>query len=260
MTIIDAHCHAGLGDGFRGPWDTRAAISSYLARAEEAGINKTIVFAPFSKDYAAANRRTAHIVASHPDRLLGFACVHPDQDAGRVGNMVAEAMRLGLRGLKVHRFDSAVTREVGDAAQRFRLPVIFDVMGEPAPIDLLASEFPDVNWIVPHLGSFSDEWWAQRSVIELIVRHPNVYADTSAVRRFNLLEEAVDRAPEKVIFGSDGPELHPGVELAKIRALHPSPTVFRAIVGGTISRLVDNVTLGRQTIGQGRSARQGERV
>ena len=28
--IIDCHCHAGLGDGFTGPWDTEARLGRYL--------------------------------------------------------------------------------------------------------------------------------------------------------------------------------------------------------------------------------------
>lgn len=236
--IIDAHCHAGTGDGLTGPWDTRAPLTRYLHRAARAGIDRTVVFAPFAGDYVAANRRTARIVERMPDRLLGFACVHATRDAGRIPALVSEAVRLGLRGLKVHRHDGAVTREIAAAAARHRLPVIFDIQGQPAAIEILAAEYPEVSWIVPHLGTFSDDWWAQRCVIDLIARHPNVYADTSGVRRFDLLEEAVDRAPGKVIFGSDGPELHPGVELAKIRYLGLPAAIEADVLGGTLRRIL----------------------
>jgi predicted TIM-barrel fold metal-dependent hydrolase len=237
-SIVDAHCHAGLGDGLTGPWDTRAPLATYLARAKSAGIGHTVIFAPFSSGYRRANRLTARLVGARPDRLTGFACVHPSADAGHVRTLLDEAVQAGLRGVKVHRHDGAVSREIAGAVARLGLPVIFDVQGRPAIIELLAVEYPGVDWIVPHLGSFSDDWWAQRSVIELIVRHPNVYADTSGVRRFDLLAEAVGRAPNKVIFGSDGPELHPGVELAKIRALRLPPGTEAAVLGGTIRRLL----------------------
>ena len=76
------------------------------------------------------------------------------------------------------------------------------------------------SFIIPHLGSFADDWRAQLALIDHLVRHPNIYTDTSGVRRFDLLEQAVRRAgAAKVLFGSDGPWLHPGVELAKVRAL-----------------------------------------
>ena len=129
-------------------------------------------------------------------------------------------MALGLRGIKAHRHDARLTREVCEAARTWRLPVVYDVMGEVSSVELFAAEYRDVAFIIPHLGSFADEWRAQRAFIDILARHPNVHTDTSGVRRFDLLAEAVRRAgPAKVIFGSDGPWLHPGVELAKVLAL-----------------------------------------
>jgi predicted TIM-barrel fold metal-dependent hydrolase len=79
-------------------------------------------------------------------------------------------------------------------------------MGEVAVVELLAKEYPEVSFIIPHLGSFADDWRAQLALIDHLVRHPNVYAETSGVRRFDLLQEAVRRAgAQKFIFGSDGP-------------------------------------------------------
>ena len=105
-------------------------------------------------------------------------------------------------------------------ARRFHLPVLYDVMGEVSICELLAQEYPEVSFIIPHLGSFADDWKAQLSLIDHLVRHPNIYTDTAGVRRFDLLEQAVDRAgPAKILFGSDGPWLHPGVELEKIYLL-----------------------------------------
>ena len=51
--------------------------------------------------------------------------------------------------------------------------------------------------MIPHLGSFADDWRAQRVMIDVLARHPNVYTDTSGVRRFHLLVEAVQRAGPK---------------------------------------------------------------
>jgi hypothetical protein len=38
---------------------------------------------------------------------------------------------------------------------------------------------------VPHLGNFADDWRAQQRMGR--VRYPNVFADTSGVRRFDYL-------------------------------------------------------------------------
>jgi predicted TIM-barrel fold metal-dependent hydrolase len=238
--IIDSHCHAGKGDGLTGPWDTAAPLTKYLRRATTAGIDRSVLFPAFHSDYAVANREVARIVASRPDRFYGFAFVHPDRDRGRVFAMVKAAVEeYGFRGIKVHRYDGRITREICEVARAFAVPVLYDVMGEVPVVELLAREYPDVSFIIPHLGSFADDWRAQIALIDHLVRHPNVYTDTSAIRRFDLLQEAVRRAgPSKILFGTDGPWLHPGVELVKVRVLGLTQDEEQLVLGGNFLRLV----------------------
>jgi len=247
IMIIDCHCHAGKGDGLTGPWDTNAPLEKYLLRAARAGIDRTVLFAAFHSDYAAANREVARIVRSRPNRFYGFAFINPKRDAGRVRSMVEEAVKQhGFVGIKVHRHDAALTREVCESARSFSLPVLYDVVGEVSAVELLAEEYPDVNFIIPHLGSFSDDWRAQLALIDHLVRHPNVFADSSGVRRFDLLEQAVRRAgANKILFGTDGPWLHPGVELAKIKALRLTGREEQLILGGNFLRLISRRRLSR---------------
>src|SRR5882762_10235482 len=241
--IIDSHCHAGKGDGLTGPWDTAAPLDKYLIRAAEAGITRTVLFAAFHSDYAVANREVARIVASRPDRFFGFAFVNAVHDRGRVQRLVRQAVEeFGFVGIKVHRHDAPISREICEAARAFSLPVLYDVMGAVSVCELLAGEYPDVDFVIPHLGSFADDWRAQVALIDHLVRHPNVYTDTSGVRRFDVLEDALRRArPGKILFGSDGPWLHPGVELAKVRLLGLAPEAERKILGDNLLRLVSRV-------------------
>jgi hypothetical protein len=230
--IIDCHCHAGTGDGLTGPWDTRASLSRYLRWAERAKIDRTVLFAAFHSDYAVANREVARLVAARPNRFFGFAFVHPVRDRGRVFRMVEEAVRVhGFVGIKVHRHDGRITREICVSV-----------------VELLATEYPNVNFIIPHLGSFADDWQAQIALIDHLVRHPNIYTDTAGVRRFDVLEQAVARAgPAKFLFGSDGPWLHPGVERAKIDALEIGSQARAMILGGNFLRLAGHrLSRGRQ--------------
>src|SRR5262249_5515126 len=146
------------------------------------------------------------------------------------------------RGVKVHRHDGRITREICDVARAFGVPVLYDVMGEVSAVHLLAEEYPDVAFIIPHLGSFADDWRAQMALVPMLARYRNVFADSSGVRRFEMLQEAVGRAgPGKLIFGSDGPWLHPGVELEKIRALRLPAEAERRVLGGKLLRLIDRV-------------------
>ena len=238
--IIDCHCHAGKGDGLTGPWDTAAPLEKYMRWAAKAGIDRTAIFAAFHSDYAIANREVARIVASRRDRFYGLAFVHPARDRGRIHDLVKVAVeQYGFVGIKVHRYDARLSREVCDVARAFALPVLYDPIGEVSIVEFIATEYPDVSFIIPHMGSFSDDWRAQHAMIDYLVRHPNIYIDTSGVRRFELLEQAVTRAgARKILFGSDGPWLHPGVELTKIRLLGLSPADEQLVLGGNFLRLI----------------------
>ncbi len=238
--IIDCHCHAGKGDGISGPVRNQGFFASYLTRASRAGIARTVLFPTFQADYTVANREVAAIVRSNPSRFYGFAFVHPLRDRGRVFLMVREAVRnLGFRGIKVHKHDGRITGEICDAARYFGVPILYDIMGDVAVLDWLANRYPDVTFIIPHLGSFGDDWRAQVALVRYLVRLPNIYTDTSGVRRFDILRLALNRAgPGKVLFGSDGPWLHPGLELAKIRALGLSECAGRLVLGGNFLRLI----------------------
>jgi len=238
--ILDGHCHAGRGERMTAPWNTAAPLGAYLRRARAAGIDRTVVFAPFAEDYARANAEVARIVRRHPGRLVGYACVHPRRDAGRVRELVGRAVReWGFRGVKVHRLDAPATREVCEAAAAFQVPLLYDVVGRPELLELAATEYPSLTLVVPHLGSFADDWRAHQRLIDQMGRLPNVFADTSGVRRFDYLVQAVRRVgAHRLLFGSDGPWLHPALELAKIRLLGLPSDEEALILGGNLRRLL----------------------
>jgi uncharacterized protein len=237
--IVDCHCHAGKGDKITAPWNTVGNLAPYLRRARAAGIGKTIVFPVFHTDYAVANRELARIVQRYRPRLVGFAFVHTTRDTGRIFDMVKQAVRWGFRGIKVHGFEAMPTREVCEAARAFRLPIMVDVGGRGEVMEMCAPQYRDVNFIVPHLGSFAGDWKAHQKVVDLIVRHPNVYTDTSSVRHYDYIVQAVKHGgPRKVLFGSDGPWLHPGVEIHKIRLLGLPAAAEAMILGGNVLRLL----------------------
>ena len=237
--IIDAHCHAGRGDALTAPWTTNAPLGAYLRRARAAGIDRTIVVPTFPADSRRGNREIARIAAACPDRLTAFAWIHPVRDAGRVTTLLDEAMALGLRGIKIHAHDGAPGREVCEAAAERGLPILVDVKGRGHLVDLFATAYPQVTFIVAHLGSFADDWRAHQAVIDALGRHPNVYADTSGVRRFDYLISAVRQVgAHRLLFGSDGPWLHPGLELHKIRLLGLPPAAEALVLGGTAHRIL----------------------
>lgn len=239
--IIDCHCHAGKGDLLTGPWDTDAPIDLYLKRAKAAGIDKTVIFSPFHSNYTQANANTAKIVARYPGRFIGFAFVHAQRDRGQIRQIVQQSVtQWNFRGIKVHRMDGPVSREICEVARTFDIPLLYDPMGQTDLVDLLAPQYPDVKFIIPHLGSFADDWRAHLRVIDQISRFPNVYTDTSGVRRFDYIVQAIQRAGvQKVLFGSDGPYLHPGLELHKIRLLNLPQDQETLILGKNLINLIN---------------------
>lgn len=156
--IIDSHCHAGAGFGLRDPWSGRSLFARYLRRAREADITHSALFSNFHDDYAQANRQVARLVASDPNRFFGLAYAHAKRDRGRVDAMLRVAVeQYGFVGIKVHRKDARISREVCEAARVHALPVLYDVETELEVLDWLARDFPDLPIIVPHLSSFAEK-------------------------------------------------------------------------------------------------------
>jgi uncharacterized protein len=238
--IIDCHCHAGTGDGLTGPWDTRSSLSTYTKRAIEAGITHTIVFPVFNSDYRVANRNVYNIIRHSPERFTGFAFVNPVRDKNHEYSMIREAVEsFGFRGIKVHRHDGKISRAICDVAKHYTIPVLYDIMGDTPAVQILADEYPDVNFIIPHLGSFADDWRSQTSFIDILAKSPNIFTDTSGVRRFDLLLSAIRKAgAHKILFGTDGAWLHPALELYKIKLLKLSQDDYYHITAGNIRKLI----------------------
>lgn len=236
--IIDSHVHIGTGDGLHGPWDTEASLAIYLRRARPAGITGAVIMPPLTSDYPRANRDIAAIIRRRPD-LLGYFFVNAETEAGTIADQVGRAvLHDGFCGIKVHAHDARITREVANTAQRLGVPVLYDPRGDTATVEMVARTYPDVAWVIPHLSSFADEWKAQCAFVDQLCRHTNVFTDTSGVRYFDLLEDAARRAgPEKILFGSDGPFLHPAVELEKVKLLPFDIDGLAMMLGGNVLRL-----------------------
>ena len=77
--VIDAHCHAGKGinygknDPTSAPWTTYNDPRWTLRRAQEAGIDKTIIFPISNTTYQEANEEIASYVRRWPEKFIGFA-------------------------------------------------------------------------------------------------------------------------------------------------------------------------------------------
>lgn len=235
--IIDAHCHAGKGEEMAAPWSAYADPEVTLRRATEAGIDKTIIFPINNFTFEKANVELAQIVQKYPGKFMGFAKHDPLREAGKINGLLTREVReLGLKGLKLHHLP---TREVLETVAELRIPILYHP-SRVSDFHLLATEYPRINFIVAHLGSFSSQDWTEHlAAIDLAKRYPNIYLDTSSVVYFEYLEMAArELPPEKLIFGTDGPLVDSRVELYKIRLLKLPRESEAKVLAGNILRLL----------------------
>lgn len=237
LHVIDAHCHAGKGEAMTAPWTSYADPQLTLRRAEEAGIEKTVIFPIENPTYERANQEIAHLVKQYPGKFIGFAKHDPIAEAGKIQKLLTTEVReLGLKGLKLHKIP---TREVLDTVAELKIPILFHPP-KVADYHEIASLYPEVNFIMAHLGSFASQNFSEHlAAIDVAKRYPNVYLETSSVVFFEYLEMAVKELPaEKVLFGSDGPLVDSRVELYKIHLLKLPKEKLEKILSGNILRLL----------------------
>ncbi len=164
----------------------------------------------------------AEYVAAHPDTLIGFLSVDPTQD-GWQREMHAGHQELGMQGIKLlpmyagFRPDDERLDPLWKYATENKLPVLLHTGTTfvsqaplectlPRHLDSVAARFPDVKIIMAHLGHpYEGE------CIAVIRKHPNVYADISALhyRPFQLYQSLMLVQEygvwQKLLFGSDYP-------------------------------------------------------
>jgi predicted TIM-barrel fold metal-dependent hydrolase len=240
--IIDAHAHLGRGEaGSEDILQSGITPEMIVGPAREAGIDRTVVFQVTISDYRSGNQEMADAVGRYPDELIGFARLNPTH--GEAEAILREAAGAGLVGLKLHHGcdefgldDPRVGRIVGMAGE-LGMPVIFHSMGAVAELEGLARRFPGTAIIFGHFAGMWN-WSDMYHCIELAEQLPNVYLETSANLLSRLIGEAALRVPDRVLFGSDAPALHPGVELAKIRYCRLPGEIEAKVVGGNIERLL----------------------
>jgi predicted TIM-barrel fold metal-dependent hydrolase len=207
-----------------------------LRHAEEAGIDTTIIFPIENPTYQKANDEIARIVNRYPTKFIGFAKHDPVAEAGKIERLLTrEVKELGLKGLKLHK---PPTREILDVVKSLEIPVLFHPP-KVADFHMIATAYPSINLIMAHLGSFSSQNWSEHlAAIDAAKRYPNVYLKTSSVILWRYLEMVAREMPDKLIFGSDGPDGDSRVEIYKIRLLKLPKDVERKVLGGTVRSLV----------------------
>ncbi|MCD6364518.1 MAG: amidohydrolase family protein [Planctomycetes bacterium] len=233
--IIDCHVHLKGGDVDRTEYDAARIVSVM----DDAGIDRSVVFAMCETTRDSA-RRVAAALQEFPDRLIGFVYALPSF-ADNVLDELKRAADQGCRGIKLHAGETQLRPWVVDKLFAFAgessLPILLDAKGDYANVERLSREFPDTNLICAHLGNMSEA--DTRRIIDLAAQRENLLLDTSYVRMTQYIARAIAAAgADKILFGSDGPEVNVKVELYKIKVLELSEKDAELVLGGNLLRLI----------------------
>ena len=244
VLVIDCHAHAGIarlsGTGYdlTDPWDAVADPEIILQHAQEAGIDRTVIFPIYNKTYEKANEEIAQICRRYPGRFIGFADHSPATETGRIRSlMLREYRELALRG--VGELEEQPTPELLEVMKELQIPILIHPESV-APFNEFVPSYPEVNFIVAHLGNDGSENVEEHlAAIELAKRYPNVFLDTSDVVITRYLEMAIEElGPQRIVFGSDEPESDCRLEIFKIRNLKLPKEHEEMILGGNMLRLL----------------------
>lgn len=249
--IVDVHSHAWqyplhFNDDFRRQArraragvevDLTVRFEDYQASTQPGA--KAIVFGGKAKlsGLWVDDRYVAQYVNAHPETLIGFLSVDPTQE-GWEAEMEQGHQDLGLRGIKLlsmyagFRPDEPRLDPLWRYATRHHLPVLLHTGTTfiaqaplectlPRHLDAVAIRFPDVKIIMAHLSHpYEGE------CIATIRKHPNVYADVSALhyRPFQLYQSLMLVQEygvwDKLLFGSDYPFTSVNASIEGLRKLN----------------------------------------
>ncbi len=242
--VIDAHVHLKHGD---------AAATEYPAETivqvmDAVGIDRSVVFA-MSTDTRHAMEMAAAAVTQFPDRLIPYAYALPHYERPVIEEL-AEAIRLGFRGIKLHIGECRLTSYLADPV--FRLagdmgaPCLVDFGGDLKTAERLATDFPDTKLIIAHFGRYlCTDPLLMRECLAVAERRPNVWVDASGVVMPWIVAEGVQRiGAGRILWGSDGPHVMPDLvsfaaePLRQIRALGLTSEDEAMVLGGTAARLL----------------------
>lgn len=233
---------------------------SLLRQMDEAGIERSILFALYCPILQASNEFVRDACQRHPDRFWGYASVDPHDE--RAPEVLEHAITAyGLKGLKLHPplqgfypNDRKLWPLYGKA-QELGIPVVLHVgctpfghlvrldQAQPLLLDEVAIAFPRLKIVLPHLGTL----WHQESFM-LVEKHPNVYLDMAAYP-YELRELVTPKIVERIgahkwLFGTDFPMPYEGqthrmadfVEV--VRELPLTDTIKQGMFSTNLERLL----------------------
>ena len=218
--IIDIHNHIGLSrDG------GHSKLEDVIENMAAYKINRTVLFAideeGYEPTFKAQNDKVIAARDQYPDKIIAFARIVPSEGRAAVQEF-KRCCKLGVKGLKLkmsNGLDPKDAKCILDLiADRSDFPIVIhtahDEHSQPRVWKPVITHYPKINFILAHGGK--DRY---RQCNELAMKYPNVYIDTSTLSYNRTRYSYANAGPEKILFASDYPYSHPGIELKKMQLL-----------------------------------------
>jgi hypothetical protein len=256
--VVDVHARLEP-DEQRRPQEGMGDPEQLEREMHQAGVVRSIVF-PGERDgsYLKANNAVARMTVERP--LVAFARVNGARDPGSgpgstLRNLASSRTEAHTSpddieqyayddrfyGFKLHPpTDGLPDEDVLAELASVSLPVIVHG-GEGFPPEtvaesLLGYEFPVV---LSHFGAHPLRRDLMEQAIDLLETHDQLYLDTSAVRYRRPMERAILEHPDRVLFGSGVPGVHPNVAVMEILTLDVPEDAMRKVFSNNPSRVIE---------------------
>lgn len=258
MRIVDIHAHifpdkiarkasAAIGDFYDIPMMHDGTVSTLLELGGKSGIDTFVVHsvATVPQQVESINDYIAQTVRQHPEKLIGFATIHPGYEP--IEREIDRVISLGLRGIKIHPDFQKFHLDCKEALRIYeviegRLPILVhngDYRYEYSKAGRMAAivkRFPRLQVVCAHFGGWS-EWEEAATALEgynvRVDTSSSLYALTPDQARKLILKYGVDN----VLFGTDYPMWGPESELEHFNRIELTDDEREKILHGNAERL-----------------------
>jgi predicted TIM-barrel fold metal-dependent hydrolase len=131
--------------------------------------------------------------------------------------------------------DEAVLAALADVGLPVRIHASPSFPPRAVERSLLDFEFPVV---LAGFGGYPLDRDRMADAVDLLDAHDELYLDTAAVRFRDVLERALREHPDRVLFGSDAPEVHPSVGVMELLTLSVPEDAMRRAFEANPTRVV----------------------
>jgi len=241
MVVVDAHHHLGPCDHFlvNVEWpEVRSAMDG-------AKIEKFLLMPfPGNPDPKAEHDKITKVSDEMPSSVFGIAAVNPIRFGLKASLEEIEraVTSLNFRCVKIHTIAwglfpfSPLSEKIIEKARDLNVPVMIHTGGslfaDPAHVDQIAPKYPDVNFILAHMGWVS----YAAGAMEVAKRNPNVYVETSWSLGYDIKQAVETLGANRVMMGSDLPS-NAATEVTKIKSLGLTEDQSRMVLGETAKKI-----------------------